>query len=180
MSDFGTFLHYKPQDTNPKNSSRVYFACHPNDFTQYFNETYEDILAAGNRSGVTLTFWYRDPELEVSESNREALLTQLDGMQLLVTPVTESLLSDPDAVLSLEIAYAKEHNIPILPLLPTEELIEQYSLPENFGDTQFLSKSIADADALPFNKKLADFLSSVLVGDELRKRCRPPLMHIYS
>lgn len=170
MSDFGAFLHYKPQDTNPKNSSRVYFACHPNDFPQYFNETYEDILDAGNRSGVTLTFWYRDPELEISGSDREALLTQLDGMQLLVTPVTESLLSDPDAVLSLEIAYAKERNIPILPLLSDQQLIEEYSQPENFGDTQFLSKSIADADALPFNKKLADFLSSVLVGDEVRKK----------
>lgn len=170
MSDFGAFLQYKPQDANPKNSSRVYFACHTDDFEQYFNETYEDIMDAGHRSGVTLTFWYRNPEFKISKTDRDALLTQLDGMQLLVTPVTEALLYDPDAVMSLEIAYAKEHNIPILPLLSDQQLIEQYSLPENFGDTQFLSKSISGADALPFNKKLTDFLSSVLVGDELRKK----------
>ncbi len=169
MSDIQQILFYKPQNINPKNSSKIYFACHPSEFSNRFDEVFKDIFETASKNNITCTMWYRNPEITLTEAETEVLLSQIAEMQLVVVPITQALLDDPTAVMESEIALAKSKNIPILPLLDDASLISIYSKPEFFGDIQFLSKKLPDATALPFDKKLSDFLKSVLVGDKMRQ-----------
>lgn len=169
MSDIQQILCYKPQNINPKNSSKIYFACHPSEFSNHFDEVFKDIIETAEKADITCTVWYRNPEITLTEGDSEILLSQCAEMQLVVVPVTQALLDDPTTVMETEIALAKSKNIPILPLLDDASLISIYSKPEFFGDIQFLSKKLPDATALPYDKKLTDFLKSVLVGDKMRQ-----------
>ena len=42
---------------------------------------------------------------------------ELGSNNLFVVPITLRLLTEPCRAMSVEIAYAKEHNIPILPIM---------------------------------------------------------------
>lgn len=169
MSNIVELLQHKPQSTNPKDSSRVYFACHPDDFDDLFDRFSDEILSATHSLDTTTTVWYRTVR-EPNDEQRKDIISRLSEIQLFVVPVTREFLDDRDLSLDFEIAYAKEHNIPILPLVWDTSIIIDYSLPENFGELQFLNPEDPDLTALPYSKKLESYLSSVLVGDELRKK----------
>ncbi len=169
MSNFGELLQYRPQGTNPKDTARVYFACHPNDFGECFERFSGEILSVTHSLRTTTTVWYRTADV-LNDKQEHELLSRLSEIQLFVVPVTQHLLNDRAACLDVEIAFAKEHRKPILPILWDTSLIREYSRPENFGDLQFLNPEDPDATALPYFKKLEDYLSSVLVGDEMRAK----------
>ncbi|MBQ9746828.1 MAG: TIR domain-containing protein [Clostridia bacterium] len=149
---------YKNKDT-PK----VYFCAHPRDFAIYFNEIKEDILAGHNCS-----VWYDD---EPSDGiDMEMRFADLAGMNLFVVPVTAKLMTEPNLAMDSEIPFAREHNIPVLPLMQEDSLDELFS--KKFGNLQYLEKTARYANALSFAGKLKKYLSSVLVGDELNKKIK--------
>ena len=104
MSDFQQMLCFKPQNINPKNSSKIYFACHPNDFDLCFDDAFNDIFDTAQKSSITCTVWYRNPEISLTETDTDALLSQIAEMQLVVVLVTKLLLDEPKEVMEKEIA----------------------------------------------------------------------------
>ena len=165
------FLQYLPENVNPKDTARIYFATHPADHERTLHRFAKDLIDSAHGIGAKVTVWHRNG-ISVTPEIEEQVREQLSSMQLVVVPVTRSLLQEPECCMALEVAYAKEHNIPILPILLQQELIGQYSLPENFGELQFLDPQETDATALPYHQKLAESLRAYIVTDEQRQRVR--------
>ncbi len=143
---------------------RVFFTCHPDDFDRYFEEITEDIRASQN-----CVIYYIGKEDE-AEYDEKQFLSYLADMRLVVIPVTTNLLTSPSRALDVVYKFAQGHHIPVLTLMQEDGLDELYS--RVFGDLQYLNKHSKNETAIPFEKKLSDFLSSVLVGDELAKKVR--------
>ncbi|MBQ9593625.1 MAG: toll/interleukin-1 receptor domain-containing protein, partial [Lachnospiraceae bacterium] len=102
----------------------------------------------------------------------EAFLADLSQMQLFVIPVTWRFIYQESSARMLELAYAQEHHIPVLPLMQEDGLDSDFN--RVCGDIQYLSKhnSMKDATAIPYEEKLRKYLESVLVSDELAEQIR--------
>ena len=132
----------------------VYFCAHPEDREIYFDELARQILA---RHDVAV--WYP----ETAEADEEHLLDLCD-MRLFIVPVTHKLLDAENRARDLEIPFAMENDIAILPILCEEGTVGAFN--KTFGARHCLNRAATEADALPFEKKLSDFLSSVLLRDD--------------
>ena len=93
---------------------------------------------------------------------------QLSEMRLFLLPVTHRALLDEEVL--LDVAYAKEKRIPILPIFMEEGLEEDFN--RAFGNLQALSPYAKDLTAISFEEKLGKYLSSVLVSDETAQKIR--------
>ena len=145
------------QNSTPKGKPRVYISIHPDDCERYLDMVTNDILAIHN-----CAIWYETDF--IGEFNSENLLSDLMQMQLIVVPVTTKLLTVPSRAIDIEIPFAIEHHIPLLPLMMEDELDEIYK--EVFGNVQYLKKHESDTTALPYSQKLSRFLSIVLPSEE--------------
>ena len=142
--------------SNPKGKPRVYISCHEED-VQYVSSMAEDIL--------------RLCDCAVFYSDEESLGTDLlSQMQLAIIPVTGRLLAGGNRCLDEELPLVLSLGIPVLPVLMEPDLLDAFSLV--FGNRQFLNKTLQDATAIPYDKKLEDYLNSVLIGDELATKIR--------
>ncbi|MBR5534849.1 MAG: tetratricopeptide repeat protein [Ruminiclostridium sp.] len=94
----------------------------------------------------------------------------LSQMQLMVIPITTRFLSERNRARDLELPYALAQHIPVLPLMQEANLDALFE--QICGDLQFLTKENPDNTAIPYEKKLGQFLSSVLIGDELAAKVR--------
>ncbi len=155
-------MKYKTRgNTSPQGKPRVYFCCHPEDFTKYFETIANEILERQN-----CAIWYIDGEVIRDDDFFE----DLKQMQLFVMPVTTKLLCSPNEALSTEFRFAIEQHIPVLPVMlekGVEEIFNQVC-----GDLQFLDKCNTDDTAISYEEKMQKYLESVLVGDELSKKIR--------
>ena len=147
--------------SSPQGKQKVYFCCHPADFSAFFEPITEEILAKQN-----CAVWYDDTDAP----RDEVFLDNLKEMQLFVMPVTSRLLYSQNPALSVEFAFAVAHHIPVLPLMQESGLEDAFN--EKCGDLQFLDKHNTDTTAVPYEEKLEKYLSSVLVGDELAEKVR--------
>ena len=129
---------------SPQGKQRVYFTCHPDDFENFFEEIQKEILD-------------RHEDVEDYE-------LRLREMQLFVVPVTTKLLTKANRAMDVEVPFAFEHHIPILPLMQESGLDDVFNA--KFGDLQYLDKHNTDPTAIPFEEKLTKYLESVIVGDE--------------
>lgn len=156
-------LKYKTRgDSSPQGKPRVYFCCHPQDHSAFFDRISDEILEKQN-----CAVWYlTDPHAQRSE----LLLGDLKQMQLFVMPVTYRLLSTPNPALDTEFRFAMENHIPVLPLMQERGLETLFN--EKCGDLQFLDKHTQDATAIRYEEKLEKYLDSVLVGDKLAEKIR--------
>lgn len=66
---------------------------------------------------------------------------------------------------SIELEYAKEHCIPVLPIV--EETVSEEDYREVFGTIQYLYEQACDVTTLSFEEKLEKYLHSVLVSNEV-------------
>ena len=157
-------LNYKTRGgSSPQGKPRVYFCCHPADFEKYFELISEEVLAEQN-----CTIYY---ETEPSDPyDEEELFSYLGQMQLFIMPVTTKLLTRKNRAVDLEFPFAKEHHIPILPLMQENGLDDLFN--EKCGDIQYLNKYNRDDTAISYEEKLKKYLSSVLIGDELAEKVR--------
>ena len=157
-------LVYKTRgNSSPQGKPRVYFCAHHDDYPKFFDEISEELLAEQN-----CAVWYLDDP--AGEVDLKTHFSDLREMQLFVMPVTTRLLTSFNRALEEEFFFAIEHHIPVLPLMQEEGLAELFN--RKCGDLQYLNKNEKDVTALPYKEKLKQYLSSVLVGDELAEKVR--------
>ena len=144
---------------------RVYFTCHPDDFERYFDKIAGDILSLLDCA----IYYTADMTAPFENQTRE---TDLSQMNLFAVPVTFRLLREENRAMREDLAFAKEKNIPILPLMMETGLDEIYQKPENFGERQYLSPYERDATAVRYEEKLEKYLGAVLVSGETAERIR--------
>ena len=156
-------LYYRTRgNSDPHGKPRVFFASHPADFECYFNSTVE-MLQRYNNCAV----WYEDAADLLPD---EELRSQLGEMQLVVIPVTTRLLTRSNRAMELVYPFALERHIPVLPLMMETGLDELFT--RRFGDLQYLQPENSDPTALPFEQKLEQYISGVLVGEGLAQQVR--------
>lgn len=159
--DMANLKHKTRGNGNPQGKPRVYFCCHQDDFSNFFETVSNELLAKQN-----CAVWYSD---EVTERN-EDFLADLKQMQLFVMPVTRALLCTENEALNVEFKFAVENHIPVLPLMQERGLEVLFN--QKCGDLQFLDKNNTDATAISYDEKLQKYLEAVLIGDELAEKIR--------
>lgn len=152
-------FRYKTKgNVSPQGKRRVYFTCYPKDYERFFERISAEVLNI-----TDCAVWY-------SKEGYEDIDTDLGQMNLLVVPVTTRLLTKPCRTMELDVPFALEHHIPILPLMQEGGLDELFS--RNFGDLQYLDPNARDETAISYEEKLKKYLNSVLVGDEIAEKVR--------
>jgi hypothetical protein len=153
--------------------SRVYFTCHPDDFNAYFQTICDDIFAIHD-----CAVYYTENMTEIILQTDEEI--DLCHSHLLVVPVTDRLLSTPNRAMDVDIPYAMQQNIPVLPIVMETVNDDLYAMPDKFADLQYLSRREMDTTQIPYRKKLETYLSTVLISDELRQHVREAFdVHIF-
>ena len=152
-------------ENNIAGKPRVYFTSHPEDFDRYFERVAEDILALQDAA----IYYTADMTEELSEENLEL---DLGRANLVVVPVTLKLLIEDNRAMRVDIPFAMERSIPVLPIMMESGIDIVYSRPDRFGERQYVSPVAKDTTALSYEKKLADFLGYALTSDETAKRVR--------
>ncbi|MBR3331578.1 MAG: TIR domain-containing protein [Mogibacterium sp.] len=159
-------LGYKVKDIISKNSRpRVFFISHDDDHEEYLSR----VIAMLHEQSDCMVYFRETEDLHRSISAEELGQT-LSDMQLVVIPVTQKLLREPSEAMSKVIPYALDHNIPVLPILMEKDPAGRYS--KLFGNLQYLDADDSDKTAEPFEKKLAAYLSEMLVSPETIKRIK--------
>ena len=74
------YLYRTRENTYPKNKPRVYFTCHPDDFSLYFEKVCKDIF----KTHDCAIYYTEDMMVELEEENKA---TDLGQMNLFVIPV---------------------------------------------------------------------------------------------
>ena len=154
-------------DSDPHGKPRVYFTCHPDDFDKYFDKVCKDIF--GVKEIDSAIYYTEDMSEPLDEKN---VHIDLGRINLFLVPVTLKLLSDPCRAMQVDIAYAKEKNIPILPFIMETGLDSIYSLPCNFGERQYISPYSKDTTEISYKEKLEKHLSEVLLSNTMMEDIR--------
>lgn len=160
-----TILCKTKGNSNPKGKPRVYFTCHPEDFEKCFDKICSDIFASHD-----CAIYYTKDMTEIIDEKNKA--TDLESNNLFVIPVTYKLLSTPNRAMDMDFPYAREKNIPVLPIIIEPGLDEIYSRKDKFGEMQYLNPFSTDMTAISYNDKLKKYLNIVLINDETAKRVR--------
>ena len=150
---------------DPHGKPRVYFCCHPADFTLYYDRICEDIF----KTHDCAIYCTKDMAEPLDEANIEV---DLGKMNLFLVPVTARLMIEGCRAMKVDIAYAKNNNIPILPFLMESGIDSIYSKAENFGERQYLNPMSTDSTEISYYDKLKKHLDSILISDEMAKRVR--------
>ncbi len=158
-----TFSTKTRGDSSYRGKERVYFTCHPGDFEACFAEISADIHKTQNCA----IYYKPSPELALPSDELQQLL---GDMKLVVVPITYKLLTTENEALDAELRFALDKHIPLLPLMQEPGLVELFN--QKFGGVQFLDKYARDDSAISFDKKLEDFLKSILYGDKLTAKIR--------
>lgn len=160
-------LWHTKGNANPSGKPRVYFTCHPEDFDEYFERICEDIW----KTHDCAIYYTADMSEAIDEQDRE---TDLGSNNLFVVPVTFRLLTEPCRAMDVDIAYAMEKHIRILPFLmemdSDKNLLDKYN--EKFGKRQYLYPDSADDTELPYEEKLKQNLESALITGKMAERIR--------
>lgn len=146
---------------SPYGHQRVFFTCHPEDFDICFEEISKIVLKK-----FDCTIWYYREEPD--DENEYAL--RISEMQLLIIPITKNFLTEQCRTRSFDLPFALEHNIPVLPLMLTPGLDEQFA--KTCGDLHYIDKNTCDTTTLTYEQKIHKFLSMTLISDELTQKIR--------
>ena len=152
-------------NSSPSGKPKVYFTCHPSDFSDSFGKICEDILSTGD---VAL-YYTEDMSEPIDDEN---LLTDLACMSLVVVPVTLKLLSEENRAMDFDIAFAKEQKIRILPIMMEGGIDSLYSQPDKFDKLQYLKAFDNDETEIKYEDKLRNHLDSIVINDETVRRIR--------
>lgn len=151
-------------NSSPKGKARVFFTCHPNDWDRCFDKICEDIFKTHD-----VAIYYVDDE---DKNDDDLLKTDMGQMNLFVIPISFKLLIEPCFAMQIALPFAKSKHIPILPIMLEQGLESLYAKDDNFGSLQFLDPYSHDLTAVSYEKKLKDYLDSVIIGDEMAERVR--------
>ena len=162
-------MKYKTKGNGrPNGKRRVYFTCHPEDFSRSFSKITEDILRTHD-----VAIYYTDPD---DPEDNPATDMDLEQMNLFVIPVSFKLLSEPDSLTHKDFVFAQEHKIPVLPIMlesGTNRNDILYSLYKKyFGILEYLLPFSDDPTRVSYEDRLKKYLESVLVDDEMAQHVR--------
>ncbi len=152
-------------NADPSGKPRVYFTCHPDDFSRYFDQICQDIFKTHD-CAIYYTADMTAPFLEQDKP------TDLGSHNLFVVPVTFRLLREPNRAMDVDIAYAKAQGIPIAPFMMEPGIDEFYAQPDKFGERQYLNPFSGDLTEISYADKLRKYLEAVLISDETARRIR--------
>lgn len=160
MAKFMKYNAKKQDDTAGKRRS-VFFTCHPADFSPYFEEICNAILA----SHAPDIYYKENPAEIVPDAEKP---TDLGRFDLFVVPVTYRLLSEPNTAMDDDLLYAFQEGIPVLPIMLEGCLDDDYA--QRFGSRHYLNPYDMDPTARSYQEKLKTFLDLVLISDEMVQR----------
>lgn len=165
MAEFKVRTKSGVENPDITGKARVYFTCHPKDKETYFDQICKYIF----RTHDCTVFHTEDMEESLDQQDIDVDLAK---MQLFIVPVTWKLLKEPNRAMSVDIAYAKDNHIPILPFLMEDKIEEFYAMPENFGDIQYINPYSTDATEIHFEEKLSKHLDEILGDRNLIERIK--------
>ena len=152
----------------PNEKRRVYFSCHQDDFDRSFLKIAEDILRTHD-----VAVYYVDHD---DPDDKPATDMELEQMNLFVIAVSFKFLCEPDSPSHQDLSFAKDHKIPILPIMlesganRNDTLYSLYKM--YFGTLEYLSPYSNDAERVSYEERLKKYLETVLVSDELGQQVR--------
>lgn len=151
-----------------KEYSKIYFCSYDTDFENCFQTISEEIWEIKK----TVAFWHRNVAVDYfgEETIRNNLLSDLRQMQLFIVPVTYEFLYTDNKARLIELPFAIENNIPVLPILQDSGLASEFN--EKCGNLQALDRNMIDSTAISYNLKLKKYLESVLISDELVEKIK--------
>ena len=138
---------------------RVYFTCHRDDFSKYFDKISEELL----KTHKCTIFYTKNMDAEIEERYKESFL---NDMSLFVIPVTTKLLSEPNRAMLSDFVFAKKNGIPVLPIVVEAGIDGLYSRSDRFDALQYLNSLEGDS----YEKKLKKYLDTVLISKETVNR----------
>ncbi len=141
------------QGAKPADLPKVYYCSCAEDMERHFEKITSEILQLKN-----CVIWYRDDRKEAVEAEL------LQEMELVIIPVTYTLLSGKDEMFEREYTFFTERHIAILPILCESGLEPLYE--KKFGSIQYLSRISADITEISYSEKLKKRLEGVLSDDE--------------
>lgn len=156
-------LHRTKDGSRPYGKPKVFFTCHPRDWDTCFLPICADLFQF-----CDCAVYYNDP---AAPTPRDADYdARLRNMHLMVIPVTAAFLSLPNQALDHDFRFAMTHHIPILPLIQEPGLDKLFA--EKCGNLQYLDKTLRSPTAIPYEKKLEQFLQAVLLNDDQFRKIR--------
>ncbi len=149
-------------NASPQGKSRLWF-CRAAKDEAIFTSLCEDILSRQNCA----VYYDKTPDEPYDPKELAALLSE---MQLIVLPITTALLTGESRILETELSLAKEHHIPLLPILTEGGLAALFN--QKIGELQYLDKTAEDETTLSYGEKLTAFLNETLFNDTLLQKIR--------
>ena len=151
-------------NSSARGKRKVFFSCHPDDFDRYFDMICDDIFGLQNCA----IYYAKDTDPKARDQEETNLA--FEEISLLVIPITYQLLTESNRALDEDFVYAKEHHIPILPIMVEKEIDEFYE--RKFDKIEYLNRLETDATSLGYANKLSKFLGAVLLNDEMTAKIR--------
>ncbi len=148
-----------------KDLQKVFVCATEKDLDQYFEVLFEDLVKAQ----FNISLWYPVND-DATPNDMDAYKSLLADMNLFVIPVTKAFLDEESRARNVEMVYALEHGIPVLPVL--FEKVPKSRFSEVCGKLHVLDKFDSDPTALPYEDKLKLFLDTVLLKDEMIEKIR--------
>ena len=159
---------FYPQGVNPQGLQKVCFCGNSGDFDRCFEALRQDLFGAVKDRPFVLC---RDETPDAPAE--EELFLNLGEMKLFAVPVTYRFLTESSRARDVDIPFALENHIPVLPILfdsPEPEILEAFG--KVFGELQFLYKYESDPTSIPYGEKLKKYLSDMILDDETAKKIR--------
>ena len=164
--DLGLGLQYRIKaNADLKDLQKVFICATEKDLDQYLEPLSGDLFKAQ----PSISIWYpvKDNDTPYDEGSYTPLLAD---MNLFVIPVTKAFLDEESRARNLEMVYAMEHGIPVLPVL--FEKVPKSRFSEVCGKLHVLDRFDPDPTSLPYEDKLKVFLDTVLLKDEMIEKIR--------
>ena len=156
-------LRYKTKNNiEPINLQKIWLCAHPKDVFDFLQTSADNILSL-----VNCSIWYDEEPTE--NYDMEELFDNFSKMKLFIIPVTKHFLIEDNRAFNIELNYAIDNHIPVLPLIDDPSLTDLFN--EKCGNIQYLSLD-DDETTISYNEKLKKFLSSVLLDDSLIERVK--------
>ncbi len=155
-------LAYKTRgNASPQGKPRVYYC------VGKWNQAVFDEISAEILSVCDCVIWYNDHPTKAKDKALEQDLTQ---MQLFVMPVNSNILLKPNRARDIDLPFAKQNHIPVLPILLEGGIDGLFN--EVCGNLQYLDKCSRDVTAISYESKLQTFLQSTLLLDDMREQIK--------
>lgn len=148
---------------NEQGSSRVLFSCNRNDFEEYFESLTDELLETRDCA----IYYFKN--LDYFPDDLEDYLVVLNQFDLIIMPITLNFIAEESRARDIDLRYAKENKIPLLPILVQPGL---YDLFNQLASIQVLDKTAEDSTQESYKEKLKKYVDYVLVDSETSERIK--------